>query len=139
MPGFQSVVQNNRLNSELNRLVADLHLARMEAIKRNDFVTVCKRNADGSACILETTGWELGWLVFVDSNSNGVVDAGEEIIRVHSDVDPAISVKYTVNRVTLSSQGFAYGFSGTFTVSDSRGNDHEKKREISNSGRISIG
>lgn len=145
VPGFQTIVQNNRLTTELNQLVSDLHLARMESIKRNEFITMCRRNADGTGCV--TTGeWEQGWLVFEDPNRNGVVDAGEEIIQVHSEVDPGLTIKYTPvdstkntkSVVTFSSQGFAYEFNGTFTVSDSRGSSYAKSRQISSTGRISI-
>lgn len=133
VPGFQSIVQDNRLTSELNRLEGDLHLARMESIKRNEFVTICKRNAAGTDCV-NSGGWEQGWLVFEDPNRNGEVDAGEEVIRDNPDVNPGLAIAYvptdkavnTKEVVTFSSQGFANQFNGTFTFRDSRGTTYEK-------------
>ncbi len=138
VPGFQSIVQNNKLTTELNRLVTDLHLSRMEAIKRNENVTICKKNTAGTDCN-NAGAWGLGWIVFVDPNRNGTVDVGEEIIRVNPELDTSITLTFPNNRITYTSQGFAYGFAGSFVISDSRGVSHSKTRIISNTGRIRIG
>jgi type IV fimbrial biogenesis protein FimT len=138
IPGFQGVVQNNRMTTDLNRLVTDLNLARIEAIKRGDDVTICKKNATGTNCNTAST-WEQGWIVFSDPNRNAVIDADEEIIRVNSELDAGITLTYGKNRITYTSQGFAYGFAGAFVMSDTRGAGHSKTRIISNTGRIRIG
>lgn len=138
VPGFNSIVLNNKLSATVNHLVSDLHLARMEAIKRNDNVTICKRKIEITDCNREST-WENGWIVFQDSNRNGIVDAGEEVIRVSSEIAPELTVSFPRRRITFTSQGFAYGFAGTFKISDSRDEHYSKKRVISNTGRIRIG
>ncbi|MDG4559694.1 MAG: Tfp pilus assembly protein FimT/FimU [Candidatus Competibacter sp.] len=80
VPTFQETINNNRLTSNANALVAALNLARSEAIKRNTRVTLCK-SADGASC---TAGGDYaqGWIVFADPNANGAIDAGEPIIQV---------------------------------------------------------
>ncbi len=138
IPGFQSIVKNNILTTELNRLVTDLHLARMEAIKRNEDVTICKKNTTATNCN-NTGSWVMGWIVFVDPNRNGVVDTGEEIIRVNPDLETGLTLDYSKNRITYTSQGFAYGYAGSFVISDSRGSSYAKKRVVSNTGRIRTG
>jgi type IV fimbrial biogenesis protein FimT len=138
VPGFQTIVQNNRMTTDLNRLVTDLNLARIEAIKRGDDVTMCKRNSTGTECN-DTSAWEQGWIIFSDPNRNGTVDSGEEVIRVNAELDASITLTYRKNRVTFTSQGFAYGFAGSFVMSDARGVSYTKKRIISNTGRIRIG
>ena len=60
--------------------MADLRLARSEAVKRSAVVAVCA-SSDGQSC-LATAGWREGWIVFVDRDGNRRVDAGEEVIRV---------------------------------------------------------
>ena len=82
IPSFRETINNNRLTAGANELVSALHLARSEAVKRNVRVTLCK-SADGATCTT-SGGYEQGWIVFVDRNSNGAVNAGEEIIRSYS-------------------------------------------------------
>ncbi len=137
VPGFQTIVQNNRMSADLNRLVTDLNLARMEAIKRGEDVTICKKNTASTDCDNAST-WDFGWIVFNDPDRDGVVDADEEIIRVNAELDTGISLTYGNDRITYDSQGFSYGFAGSFVISDARGGGYAKTRIISNAGRIRI-
>jgi type IV fimbrial biogenesis protein FimT len=54
--------------------------ARSEAIHRNARVLLCK-SVDGASCAT-TGGYEQGWIVFQDANSNAALDAGEAVIQV---------------------------------------------------------
>jgi len=81
VPSFQTFVLDNRSSAQITSLLSTLYLARSEAIKRDEWVVVCKKNADSDNCV--TSGdWTQGWIVFVDTNRNAFVDAGEEILRV---------------------------------------------------------
>jgi type IV fimbrial biogenesis protein FimT len=64
VPAFTNMVQNTRLTSYANNLVASMLLARGEAIKRNAVVTMCV-SADNSAC--GSGGWEQGWIILADT------------------------------------------------------------------------
>jgi len=79
VPNFTLTIKNNRVTAQTNDFVTSLNLARSEAIKRGARVTVCK-SADGSTCDTSTTGWEQGWIVFVDSNADQVHDGGETLL-----------------------------------------------------------
>lgn len=70
VPSFQQTIQNNRLVTQANNLIAALNMARSEAIKRGTNVTLCKRNSAGTACN-NAGNWEGGWLLFTDLNGNG--------------------------------------------------------------------
>ncbi|MBV8270739.1 MAG: GspH/FimT family pseudopilin, partial [Cupriavidus sp.] len=72
-PSFVSFIQGNRVLSEVNSMVSSLQLARSEAIKRGEPVSVCP-SSDGASC-LGANVWSGGWLVFVDRDADGVVDA----------------------------------------------------------------
>jgi type IV fimbrial biogenesis protein FimT len=85
IPNFQALIRSNRLTATTNEFVAFFNLTRSEAIRRGSSVSLCK-TANGAACTT-TGGWEAGWLVFADPNANGVVDGGEELIRVHEALD----------------------------------------------------
>jgi len=79
-PSFMKTIQRNRVATEVNSLVADLQLARGQAIKEGMPVTVCISN-DGASCSTTLKTWQTGWISFSDSNANHVVDSGETILR----------------------------------------------------------
>jgi type IV fimbrial biogenesis protein FimT len=80
VPSYKYVTNANRIASEVNGLLGDLQLARAEAIKQGEPVTVCV-SADGATCTGGTI-WSNGWIIFVDTNGNASKDAGESIVRV---------------------------------------------------------
>jgi type IV fimbrial biogenesis protein FimT len=77
-PSMKAVADSITLSSVSNSFVANLYLARSEAIKRNGRVVLCK-SMNGSACAA-TGGWEQGWVIFHDANNNGALDAGEAVV-----------------------------------------------------------
>jgi type IV fimbrial biogenesis protein FimT len=81
LPSFQNLITNTRIVSATNELVADLAMARSEAIKRGaGVVTVCA-SADGAQCS-GATDWSGGRLVFVDGGAEGTVDGTDVILRL---------------------------------------------------------
>lgn len=79
MPVFAGMADTVRLNALQSDLLAHLQLARGEAIKRAGRVAICV-SADRQSCTA-SGGWEQGWIVFADSNNNGVRDAGEPLLQ----------------------------------------------------------
>ncbi|VAX06444.1 hypothetical protein MNBD_GAMMA25-1889 [hydrothermal vent metagenome] len=79
VPNFRNFVQNNQMSASANNLMGSLALARSEAIKRNQQVSVCASNNQTSCTGVD---WNNGWIVFVDSDNPGVVDGTDEIINV---------------------------------------------------------
>ena len=77
-PSLQRIINDNRLSAQANTLLSSLALARSEAIKRGQRVTVCK-SADGISCST-TDAWSDGWLVFTDPTSPGSLDVGETVL-----------------------------------------------------------
>ena len=82
VPGFRDMLVRRSVLVTAEALVSDLRFARTEALKRGTQVSVC-RSASGSACSA-TGNWVEGWIVFVDRNPKGVVDPGDELLRVQS-------------------------------------------------------
>jgi type IV fimbrial biogenesis protein FimT len=62
VPSYQNIVRNNRAAANANELVAALTIARSEAVRRGDRVSIC-RSTDGATCGAD---WADGWIVFVD-------------------------------------------------------------------------
>lgn len=81
-PYMGTMIKNNRLATNINDLTGDLSLARSESLKRGTRVTVCS-STNGTSCAT-SADWAKGRIVFVDHDADGVVDAGDEILRVSS-------------------------------------------------------
>jgi type IV fimbrial biogenesis protein FimT len=87
IPAIGDFIRNSRMITQANELVADLALARSEAVKRATTITVCK-SADPTAAspTCETAGanWAIGRVVFIDKSSpaNDQVDSDDVVLRV---------------------------------------------------------
>jgi len=110
VPGFQQMVQRNRVITYTNNFIATVNYARSEAIRRASPVSICA-SADGTTC---NGTWSQGWIVFVntDGDNPAIVDAGggEPVLKVQE----ALAVQYTMtpdaafaNDVTYDQNGAA--------------------------------
>ncbi len=79
LPGFIEAIARNRIVGQHNELQAGISLARSEAIRRNGNVALCAANEDQNAC---QAAWDRNWLVWEDTDGDGVVDADEPILQV---------------------------------------------------------
>ncbi|HAD05451.1 MAG: hypothetical protein A2005_08435 [Desulfuromonadales bacterium GWC2_61_20] len=125
VPTFLDVVKNNRLRTDTATFAGALNLARSEAIRRSQQVSVCI-SSNGTSCIT-SGGWEQGWLVFADVDQDEEVDTAADIIRVFRPLAPGVTLRTTATfddyisyNATGVSQGAAVG-NGTFRVCDDRG------------------
>ncbi len=117
VPSFQAMARSNQISSQINDLVADLTLARTEAVKRMTVVTVCNSN-DQQGCT--DTNWADGRVVWVDADTDGIVDNGE-ILRAASTIGRGASLtaaNFTyVHRIQYRPSGSADS-TGTFQLCD---------------------
>lgn len=156
-PSFKALIQNNRLTSATNDLLADLALARSESTRSGKRVTVCT-STDGDSCDGATADrgagkvWDGGHLVFIDETSTGTVgtrDAGETILR---------ATKYDTTNVQITAASFTDSAGtatntyiqfrpngtttstaeGAFTLCDDRGNAFGKTIKINITGRATL-
>lgn len=77
LPSFQGALRSNRVTSTSNELLTAFTLARSEAVRSTRGAGVCA-SINGTAC---GGTWNDGWLVWVDTNTNGALDAGENVVR----------------------------------------------------------
>lgn len=124
IPSFASLAHSSRLSTAANELLASLHLARSEAIKRGGRAVTCP-SANGAACA-NNGDWHQGWLVFHDANNNANVDAGEAVMLTRQALpaglratSPRTYISYTPDGSTKSTSGALQG--GTFTVCNDTG------------------
>lgn len=67
---MSSLMTSNLLATQANSVMSKIFIARSEAVKRNERVTMRRLN----------DLWEDGWITFVDSNNNGLRDEAEPIL-----------------------------------------------------------
>ncbi len=84
-PAMRDMVQNSRITSQANELLASLSTARSEAVKRGSPVSIC-RSANLLTCSGGAGSWADGWILFDDLNGNGAVNAGEMVLRVRQEL-----------------------------------------------------
>jgi type IV fimbrial biogenesis protein FimT len=131
-PNMIDFVLNNRAATQVNELQSSLTLARNEAIKRNSNITVCQ-SSNGTDCI---GNWQNGWIVFIDNDIDGNVDAGEKILRVYGERPEGNTLASSQEHVIYAKNGIARsGSNGTFRFCDARGAESLKGIVVGPSGR----
>lgn len=68
IPSMRDMLNSTRQSSAVSLIVSDLNQARGEAIKRNERMLVCRRNAAGDNCVAGAApvNWQAGWVVCVE-------------------------------------------------------------------------
>lgn len=107
VPSFQTLILNNRMATQSNDFLSSLQLARSEAVKRGATVSLCK-SANAASCTTAGT-YAQGWIVFADTDSDSIVDAGEAVIQAYGPVagGSTLTGSGTVaNAITYTARGF---------------------------------
>lgn len=151
VPSFTSTIERNNLATKNNILVSDLSIARSEAIKRGQSITLCK-SIDGINCSTDASvGYENGWIIFAEQpvtvHALGSRDvANEELLRVQN----ALNDSYTLRGNDRFVNFISYFSSGEIANTDPdndldhvvlcRDNDISKSRAvfITSTGRIHL-
>lgn len=144
VPNFADLINNNRAADRTNEFVAALNLARSEAIKRGERITVCKCADPGAASPVCNAGaaWQAGWLIFSDGNTVGSVDGSDVRLRVGQPVPGNWSLSGDsnyANYVSFLANGSSVGdggaSSGSLTLCVA---GYQRVINISSTGRIQI-
>jgi type IV fimbrial biogenesis protein FimT len=82
-PSFTPLMERWRVRQTVDGLQSALYFTRSEAIKRGGNVTIRKEPTGTNGCTLASgaADWDCGWVVFVDTNNDGTLDAGEEVLQ----------------------------------------------------------
>jgi type IV fimbrial biogenesis protein FimT len=113
IPGFVEIINDSRLTTNANQLVASLNLARSEAIKRSTKVYVANIGNQGR-------NWDNGWLIFIDENTNSIFDEDTDtLLKTY----PALTNKDTLRVGRNINNWIAYKPSGLYETSTGRLND----------------
>lgn len=137
-PSLVALVHDHRLAAEVNLLRADVHLARIEAIKRNRDVVLC-RSTDGRHCARSgiRADWSTGRIIYVNVDGDGKRDPGEPLLQVRNALSGGMRLRFNQWwRVVYHADGSARN--GTFTLCDRRGAPHARALIVYYTGRPRI-
>jgi type IV fimbrial biogenesis protein FimT len=133
-PSFSNLRHDAERTSTVNSFLHALFLARSEAIKRSEIISICK-SRDGSTCAGKNALWQEGWIVFANHDRDE---------RPERDPDePVLLVNGGWQQGTISSNRESYSFrpyqqavvNGTIVFCDPRGSEQARAIIISHTGR----
>ena len=133
-PSLRTLQLDGRRTAVVNGFLHGLFLARSESIKRMKVVSVC-RSGDGRRCDYGAADWNVGWIVFVNSDRDDPPqrDAPEEVV--------ATSGAWSGGSITSNRRAYSFRpvsqavVNGTIVFCDGRGSQHARAIIISYTGR----
>lgn len=131
-PSLMLVLNEQKLTTQANDLIASLNLARSTSIKRREVVTIRK----GS-------NWNDGWEIFIDENGDGDKDLpGDTLLKAYPGIKAGsgtIASSNFADFISYSPNGRAKdnnSVQGDFTFCPPSGVDSSRKIDIAGSGRM---
>lgn len=119
VPSFRDMSASRAVRSHVDDMAGAIRLARTEALKRGVPVTLCRTgdaNAASPSCAAGTD-WSSGWLMFVDRNPRGTVDANDTLIKVQqSSTNTDGIIRTGTAAITFIPAGIAPGADGNFLI-----------------------
>lgn len=106
VPQLADVLASMRLREGMLAITSGLRLARVEAIRRNGRVVMCK-SEDGTQCS-DSGDWSQGWIIFHDANSSRIVDGDETVLYREA----PIASRFRISGNQMIARDLAYSFSG---------------------------
>lgn len=136
-PAMTDLIASNRMSGVANDLMADLAVARSEALKRSQRVVICKNSGNDSSCST-SVNWENGWLLYLDANSNTALDLGETLLRVRqAPSGVTVTSAGITDTVVVRPVGLATP-TGSFKICDYRVGNFGRTVTVAASGRASV-
>jgi type IV fimbrial biogenesis protein FimT len=132
VPSMSSFMQNSRMSGTANDLHSSFQLARSEAARSKNNITICaSANSMDAAAACGGGVFDDGWIIFIDLNGDlARGGAGENVIRAHPAIDDQIDVTTNAGAdyFSFAPSGLGRGDVGgnpsvvTATICDDRGN-----------------
>jgi len=142
VPSISSMVKNNRLTTQLNMVMADVHLARSEAVKRGVRVIMCRSanpNLNTPTCSGSAQDWTTGYLMFTAEDGNNTYQAGTDtLIRRGQPAQDGVELRTTAtwnqNLMINPSGTLNEGGTAIMAICDDRNEAYGKQITIPLSG-----
>ena len=137
LPSLQGLIQEQRMVTATNQLVAALNFARVRAVNGMGRVMVCP-STDGASC---TGGnrWDGGWIVFTDADHSGQPTTPEDLLRVGPPMEHIHSDSGGRIRTRFKPDGMAHGFNLTIKLCHPHDASRHRAVIVANTGRIRSG
>ncbi|MFT5032650.1 MAG: type IV fimbrial biogenesis protein FimT [Bacteroidia bacterium] len=134
IPSFSNFIASSRSTTEYRELTKALGVARSEAITRATTVNISA---------LSGSDWEQGYRIWIDSNTDGDYDAGEELREFASFASDAdMSVTSNTKNFQFTSEGFLNADAGTEFVFSFRTSPEYCSRDrnirLKHTGHVSV-
>lgn len=128
IPNLSDFTRNSRISGTTNDLHGSFLVARSEAARAKQNVTICA-SADpmGADPLCDGTTFDEGWIIFVDLDTDNVRDTGteENVLKAFPPVDQAIDITTNGSATHFSFEPTGLGDGGLAFVAmicDDRGN-----------------
>lgn len=134
VPSFTNLHHDSSRTATVNAFIHTIFLARSEASKRGEMVSICK-SVDGSSCAHGQSNWNVGWIAFVNLDRDELPERDAD--------EPLLTVQQEWPQGSVSSNRGAYSFrphiqgvvNGTIVFCDPRGSASARAIIISHTGR----
>ena len=125
VPNLGGFARNSRITGTTNDLHGSFMLARSEAARAKENVTICSsaNSMDGEpAC--GAPSFAAGWIIFVDNNGDGDRAAGvESVVKAFPPANDAVLINSSGDRFSFAPSGLgANGAAFIAMICDERGN-----------------
>jgi type IV fimbrial biogenesis protein FimT len=123
VPAYKSLMVSTRLSGEMNVLIGALNVARSEALKRGQTVSVCPGTA-----LTCGTDWSAGWMVLLDSSPT------KKQLMVRTALPGGDTITNSVTDVPqFTASGYTF-YTGTLTLRDKDNNPALKRCIVFSAG-----
>ncbi|WP_341918574.1 GspH/FimT family pseudopilin [Polaromonas sp. YR568] len=155
LPNLREFLVRNQAAAITTEFSSDIARARIEAISRNNCVTICMSSNTANAltggtptCATTGSNWQAGWITFSNPSCSGTQNNpttnGSSLISVRqagSDAFELAANPSAVRRFMFESRGLTNGGQSNFTLSyvpESVSSPHYRSICISSAGRVTI-
>lgn len=155
LPNLREFLVRNQAAAITSEFSSDISRARIEAISRNNCVTICMSGNTANAltggtptCATAGNNWQAGWITFSNpscsSTQNNPTTNGSSLISVRqagSDAFELAANPSAVRRFMFESRGLTQSGQSNFTLSyvpESVSSPHYRSICISSAGRVTI-
>ena len=140
IPSFNEMIANNRRTTVVNELLSNVMLARAEAAKRGQTVSICANTNGGGLSCTGGGNWDYGWMVFLDPNADGAIASTNDVITIFKNDYSGITIRSSQGGGPVIVRPFnqrADDF-GFLLICDKRGIDKSRRVCVEKSGRARV-
>ncbi|MCB1923973.1 MAG: GspH/FimT family pseudopilin [Gammaproteobacteria bacterium] len=129
IPSWSDLAGRNRITAAANSLLTDLRYARSTAVTRNRRIGLCPSD-DGTSCSGNPYGWQQGYLIFVDRDSDGARGATEDLLQIRGAQPAGMRLHSTAGRPEISFRPDGAAWTTNTTLSVCQGDDPSAYRAV---------